>query len=265
MSYKKIDYDVTDNIATIAFNDPETFNSCGMDTAIEILHALENSIDDARCTVLTGRGKSFCSGANLSPGSGRIDTAGYDFKPDAGRSLEVVYNPVVQAIREHPHPVITAVNGAAAGAGCSLGLMGDMVYAAKSAYFLQAFRNIGLVPDAGSSWLLARTVGRVRAMEMTLMGDRLPAEKALEWGLVNYVVEDDELMSTVMEAAKKIATGPTIALALTRKIVWDATEDSLDETLQDERSAQRQAGRTADFAEGVSAFLQKRKAEFQGR
>ena len=161
--------------------------------------------------------------------------------------------------------MITAVNGPAAGVGCSLALVGDIIVCAKSAYFLQAFRRIGLVPDGGSTWLLARTIGRPRAMEMALFGEKVPAEKALEWGMVNRVVEDDALMSTAMELAETLATGPTVALSLARDLMWKACESDFDEAIYDERIAQRTAGRTDDFKEGVSAFLQKRKADFKGK
>lgn len=264
MSYELISYELKGNIAVIAFNDPKTMNACGVDTAQELLHAMEKAGDEARCTIITGKGRGFCSGANLGKVSGpALSHPGS--KPDAGRPLDTHYNPLIMAIREHPHPVITAVNGAAAGVGCSIGLMGDLVLAAKSAYFLQAFRRIGLVPDGGSTWLLARNVGRVRAMEMALFGEKLPADKAMEWGMVNRVVEDDQLMATALEWAETLASGPTIALAKTRKLIWDATEADFDEALHAERLAQRTAGRTQDFAEGVRAFLEKRPAEFQGK
>ena len=263
MSYELISYELKGNIAIIAFNDPKTMNACGVDTAQELLHALEKAAGEARCTVITGNGRGFCSGANLGKVSGpSLSHPGS--KPDAGRPLDTHYNPLIIAIREHPHPVITAVNGAAAGVGCSIGLMGDLVLAARSAYFLQAFRRIGLVPDGGSTWLLARTVGRVRAMEMALFGEKLPADKALEWGMVNKVVDDSELMTTAMEWAETLANGPTVALAGTRKLIWDACESDFGEALHAERLAQRTAGRTKDFAEGVKAFLEKRPAEFKG-
>ncbi|MEZ5998322.1 MAG: enoyl-CoA hydratase/isomerase [Hyphomonas sp.] len=263
MSYELISYEVKDKIAVISFDDPKTMNACGVDTAQEMLHALDKAGEEARCTVITGKGRGFCSGANLGKTGGpQLSHPGS--RPDAGRPLDTHYNPMIIAIREHPHPVITAVNGAAAGVGCSIGLMGDLIVAARSAYFLQAFRRIGLVPDGGSTWLLARTVGRVRAMEMALFGEKLPAEKALEWGMVNAVVEDDQLMATAMDWAEKLASGPTIALAGTRGLIWDACESDMGEALHAERIAQRTAGRTKDFMEGVSAFLQKRAANFTG-
>ncbi|WP_370169555.1 MULTISPECIES: enoyl-CoA hydratase/isomerase [Hyphomonas] len=265
MAYTKISYELKGDIAIISFNDPSTLNACGVDTAQEMLHAFEVAANEARCTILTGAGRGFCSGANLGPGQLGVQLSHEGSKPDAGRALTTHYNPLMQAIREHPHPVISAVNGPAAGVGCSLALAGDIVLCAESAYFLQAFRRIGLVPDGGSTWLLARTIGRVRAMEMALFGDKVPAEKALEWGMVNRIVADDALMSTAMEMAEKLATGPTIALSLARDLIWKACESDFDEAIYDERIAQRTAGRTDDFKEGVSAFLQKRPAEFKGK
>ncbi len=262
--YKKISYERTGDIAIIAFDDDKTLNACGVDTAIELLHAFEVAAKEARCTILTGKGRGFCSGANLGGMGAGPQIAHPGSTPDAGKALDAFYNPLVTAIREHPHPVITAVNGAAAGVGCSIGLMGDLVIAAKGAYFLQAFRRIGLVPDGGSTWLLARTIGRVRAMEMALFGEKLPADTALEWGLVNRVVEDDQLMPLALEWAEKLASGPTVALSLARKLIWDATESEMGTAMHGERIAQRTAGRTKDFAEGVSAFLQKRPASFSG-
>lgn len=200
-----------------------------------------------------------------APGGLSVQLSHEGSKPDAGRALTTHYNPLMQAIKEHPHPVITAVNGPAAGVGCSLALVGDIVVCAQSAYFLQAFRRIGLVPDGGSTWLLARTIGRVRAMEMALFGDKVPAEQALEWGMVNRIVEDDQLMPTALEMAEKLATGPTIALSLARELIWKACESDFDEAIYDERIAQRTAGRTDDFKEGVTAFLKKRPAEFKGK
>lgn len=265
MAYEKISYERKGDIAIIRFDDAPTLNACGIDTAQELLHAFETAADEARCTILTGEGRGFCSGANLGPNQAGIQLSHEESKPDAGRALDTHYNPLVSAIREHPHPVITAVNGPAAGIGCSLALIGDLVVAARSAYFLQAFRRIGLVPDGGSTWLLARAVGRVRAMEMALLGEKLPAETALEWGLVNRVVEDDQLMPTAMELAERIATGPTVALSLARGLIWDACETDFGEVLHAERVAQRTAGRTEDFREGVTAFLQKRPAAFKGK
>jgi 2-(1,2-epoxy-1,2-dihydrophenyl)acetyl-CoA isomerase len=177
--------------------------------------------------------------------------------------LETVYNPLVTYIREMPVPLVTAINGAAAGVGCSLALLGDLIVAAESAYFLQAFRRIGLVPDGGSTYLLPRMIGKARAMEMILLGDRVPAAQALSWGLVNRVVPDDELMPTAMTLAQALATGPA-SLGLSRQTLWASMDSDWAAQLHRERSAQRTAGKTADFAEGVAAFLAKRPAQFKG-
>ncbi|MEO1567876.1 MAG: enoyl-CoA hydratase/isomerase [Pseudomonadota bacterium] len=266
MSFTKITYDVEDDIATISLNDPATMNAAGIDTVEELAQALDQAADDARCTILTGTGRGFCSGANLGAVSVRKEAGSTaPSKMDAGLALDTHYNPLILAMKEHPHPIITAVNGAAAGVGCSIALMGDIIIAAESAYFLQAFRRIGLVPDGGSTYLLPRVLGRARAMEMALMGDKLPAPKALEWGLVNQVVADDQLMATAHNAADKLAKGPTQALALMRGLIWDAEDTDFESQLRKERVAQRVAGRTTDFREGVSAFLEKRPAAFTGR
>ncbi|MEM8616420.1 MAG: enoyl-CoA hydratase/isomerase [Pseudomonadota bacterium] len=259
MGFEKITYAVTDDIAVITFSDPKTLNAAGIDTAEEMLLALEMAGDEARCTIITGEGRGFCSGANLSANPGAVAKG----KPDAGKALDTHYNPLVKAMRTHSHPIITAVNGAAAGVGCSIALMGDFIIAAESAYFLQAFRRIGLVPDGGSTFLLPRMVGRARAMEMTLLGDKVPAKTAQDWGLVNRVVSDNALMIEAKEYARKLADGPTQALSLIRDLVWQAEDNDFDAQLQAERFAQRTAGRQADFKEGVKAFLEKRPANFR--
>ena len=259
MSFNKITYEVSDDIATIAFNDPNTMNAAGTDTIEELSLALEQAGDDARCTILTGNGRGFCSGANLSSDPADQPVG----KPDAGKGLDTHYNPFIKAMRTHPHPIITAVNGAAAGVGCSIALMGDFIIAAESGYFLQAFRRIGLVPDGGSTFLLPRLVGRAKAMEMTLFGDKVFADQALEWGMINKVVPDDQLMDEARAYAKRLADGPTQALALIRDLVWQAEDNDFDSQLQAERFAQRTAGRQPDFKEGVKAFLEKRPADFR--
>lgn len=260
MDFEKILYAVEGDIAIITFNEPDRMNPAGIKTVEELLHAFELAEDDARCTILTGSGRGFCSGADLNPG---MTGGGSNRKPDAGLALDSHYNPFIKAMKNHSHPVITAVNGAAAGVGCSIGLMGDFIIAGKSAYFLQAFRRIGLVPDGGSTFLLPRMAGRARAMEMALFGEKIPAETALEWGLVNRVVEDDALMDEARAYAQKLADGPTQALSMMRKLIWDAEDSDFDSQLQAERYAQREAGRSKDFKEGVTAFLEKRPANFK--
>ncbi len=260
MSFTKITYEVSDDIATIAFNDPKTLNAAGMDTVEELSLAIEMAADDARCTIITGNGRGFCSGANLSSDPGDVPKG----KPDAGKALDSHYNPFIKAMRTHPHPIITAVNGAAAGVGCSIALMGDFIIASEKGYFLQAFRRIGLVPDGGSTFLLPRMIGRAKAMEMTLFGDKIHADQALDWGLINRVVPEDRLMIEARSYAQRLADGPTQALALIRDLVWQAEDNDFDSQLQAERFAQRTAGRQSDFKEGVKAFLEKRPANFRG-
>ena len=265
MAYSKIKTSVADGIGVITLADPSTLNAAGLDLMDELQQAFAAMKADAavRCVVLTGEGRGFCSGANLSgrgPAAETPDPEG----PDAGASLEAVYNPFVTSLREYPVPIVTAVNGVAAGVGCSLALMGDIIVAAESAYFLQAFRRFGLVPDGGSTYLLPRLIGKARAMEMALLGDKVPAKTALDWGLVNRCVADDQLMATAMELAKALATGPK-ALGAIRKLVWESLDEEWAAQLHAERVAQKTAGRTEDSREGILAFLQKRPAEFKGR
>ncbi len=268
MDYKRLKISKDDGLAIITLSDPSTLNAASIEMGQELHHALSSlSHPDsgARALILTGEGRGFCSGANLSagpgPGGGAVDADG---RPDAGRSLEQFYNPLVTLMRDLPIPLVTAVNGAAAGVGCSFALLGDIIVAAESAYFLQAFRRIGLVPDGGSTYLLPRLVGKARAMEMALLGERISAAKALEWGLINRVAPDGELMSTAVGVAKELAKGP-MSLGLIRRAIWDSLDADWISQLHEERMAQRIAGKSADFAEGVKAFLEKRPAAFQGR
>lgn len=265
MAYSKIKTSVADGIGVITLADPSTLNAAGLDLMDELQQAFAAMKADpaVRCVVLTGEGRGFCSGANLSGRGPAADTPDPE-GPDAGASLEAVYNPFVTSLREYPVPIVTAVNGVAAGVGCSLALMGDIIVAAESAYFLQAFRRIGLVPDGGSTYLLPRLIGKARAMEMALLGDKVPAKTALDWGLVNRCVADDQLMATAMELAKALATGPK-ALGAIRKLVWESLDEEWAAQLHAERVAQKTAGRTEDSREGILAFLQKRPAEFKGR
>ncbi len=265
MTYAKIKVSHQGAVTIIHLSDPATMNAAGADLAAELLDALKQATDGpspARALVLTGEGRGFCSGANLqsSPGGGKMDADG---KPDASASLITVYNPLVTYVREMSVPLVTAVNGAAAGVGCSLALLGDLIVAGESAYFLQAFRRIGLVPDGGSTYLLPRMIGKARAMEMALLGEKVSAAKALEWGLINRVVADADLMSTALELAQTLATGPA-SLGLTRQIILSALDSDWAQQIHREAMAQKAAGKTDDFAEGVAAFLEKRPARFTG-
>jgi len=266
MTYEKIRLEAADGVAVIPLADPATLNAAGVDMASELARAfgaIAAGEVEARAVILTGEGRGFCSGANLAGGAtGREPDS--DGKPDVGAALESTYNPLVDLLRGFPLPIVTAVNGAAAGIGCSLALLGDIIVAAESAYFLQAFRRIGLVPDGGSTYLLPRLVGKARAMEMMLLGDKVSAATALSWGLINRCVPDAELMTTASAIAQDLANGPA-ALSIIRKLVWDSLDADWGGQLHAERHGQKAAGKTDDFIEGVSAFLQKRPAAFRGR
>ena len=266
MAYSKIKTAVADGIGVITLADPSTLNAAGLDLMDELQQAFDAMKADAsvRCVVLTGEGRGFCSGANLSGRGGAAPANPDPEGPDAGAALESVYNPFVKSLRDYPLPIVTAVNGVAAGVGCSLALMGDIIVCAESAYFLQAFRRIGLVPDGGSTYLLPRLIGKARAMEMALMGEKVPAKTAVEWGLANRAVPDDQLMTTAMEFAQNLAAGPK-ALGAIRKLMWESLDAEWAEQLHAERVAQKHAGRTEDNREGILAFLQKRPALFKGR
>jgi 2-(1,2-epoxy-1,2-dihydrophenyl)acetyl-CoA isomerase len=270
VGYNKIKTSVADGIATVTLDDPATLNAAGMDLMAELADAFAGFEDPdigVRCLVITGEGRGFCSGANLAGGSSGSAVARPTADPegpDAGLGLETVFNPFITRMRNYPVPIVAAVNGAAAGIGCSIALTADLVVAAESAYFLQAFRRIGLVPDGGATYLVARLVGKARAMELTLLGERLPAKTALEWGLINRCVPDADLMPTALELAKALATGPR-SLGQIRRLVWDGLDTEWADQLHAERMAQKIAGRTADSREGVRAFLEKRPAQFKGQ
>lgn len=260
----KVRFELVDGVALITLTDPSTLNAASMEMAGQLSAALDQAAETARAVLLTGEGRGFCSGANLSGGGTAGRPIDEDGKPDVGASLEKVYNPLVTQFRDLPLPLVTAVNGAAAGIGCSFALLGDIIVAGESAYFLQAFRRIGLAPDGGSTYLLPRLVGKARAMEMALLGDKVPARTALEWGLINRCVADAELMPTAMALATELAKGPA-ALGHIRKLMWDSLDADWNSQLDAERRTQKAAGKTDDFLEGVAAFLQKRLANFKGR
>lgn len=263
MSYKTLLVDKRDGVATITLNRPERLNALSPELMQELLSALEDIDADAtiRCLMLTGAGRGFCSGADLASGDLTKDGG----LPDLGAALHERYHPVIRKLDGFRMPVVCAINGPAAGAGMSLALTGDIVIAARSASFLQAFANIGLVPDAGSTYFLPRLVGSARALGLTMLGEPLPAEKAAEWGLIWKCVDDNVLMEEAGKIAAKFANGPTIGLGQIRKIMRQSANATLNEQLEIEREAQRIAGRTRDFIEGVMAFLQKRPAKFTGQ
>lgn len=256
-----------DGVATLTLNHPEVLNAMSPPMLVGLnaaLDAVEDPANGVRCVLLTGEGRAFCTGANLQ-GRGGAQGASVPRTRRAGAMLETQYHPVLRRLRDLPCPLVAAVNGPAAGAGMSFALMADLILAAESAYFLQAFRRIGLVPDCGATWLLPRLVGRARALELSLLGEKLPARTALEWGLINRVVDDAGLMDAARAIARNLADGPTVALGLVRRLYWESPANGFEDQLDLEYRLQRQAGATDDFSEGVTAFLEKRPARFTGR
>ncbi|HUN25100.1 MAG TPA: 2-(1,2-epoxy-1,2-dihydrophenyl)acetyl-CoA isomerase PaaG [Steroidobacteraceae bacterium] len=262
MSYQTIRFEVHETIARLTLDRPERLNSFTAQMHAEVRAALaEVTARGARVLILTGAGRAFCSGQDLAErapieGAPRIDL---------GTTVEQLYNPLVLALRELPLPVIAAVNGVAAGAGANIALACDLVIAARSAVFVQAFCRIGLVPDCGGTWILPRLLGPARALGLALLGERLSAEQAAEWGLIWRCVDDGELASTVDALARGLAAGPARALALTKRLLYESSSRPLAEQLAAERDAQRELGTTSDFIEGVTAFVEKRAPRFSGR
>lgn len=259
MAYETILLDIADGVATITLNRPERLNACSLPMAGEISDALDH-LGDARVLVLKGAGRAFCSGADLQARGDRTTGAG----EGSYLALQGHYNPAIMKLARLNLPIISAVNGAAAGVGCSIALTADFVVAGKSGYFLQAFVNIGLVPDGGASWTLPRLIGRARAFEMMMLGERVPAAKALDWGLVHKVVADEALDGDALALAQRLAAGPTVALGLMRRGAARALDLSYAEAMALEAENQRHARRSADAVEGGRAFLEKRKAAFTG-
>ena len=260
MTYETILTARDGDVLTITLNKPERLNAASLDMADEINAALDQ-LDGVRAVLITGAGRAFCSGADLQA-RGDASIAGGS-APYA--ALTQHYNPLMMKLARLPVPVVTAVNGPAAGIGCSLALAGDFAIASKSAYFLQAFVNIGLVPDGGASWMLPRLIGKARATEMMLLGEKIGAEKAESWGLIHKCVEDTVLMDDALTLAKRLASGPTVALGIMRQNIAAALEADYASALVREAEGQRTAGASADAIEGGASFLQKRKAAFQGR
>jgi 2-(1,2-epoxy-1,2-dihydrophenyl)acetyl-CoA isomerase len=255
---------VDDGAATIELNRPQALNAWNAQLGADLVAALgEAREDDAvRAVVLTGAGRAFSSGADLKDISGGDVTA--DGRPDVYKTLTDRYHPVMRAVREMPKPVIAAVNGPAVGIGCSLALCSDLIVAAESAYFLLAFVNIGLVPDGGSSLFLPTRIGMARATEMSMLGERLGAAQALEWGLINRVVPDESLHDEVAALAARLAAGPTRSYAGTKRQLNNWLYSRMEEQLELEARIQQEMAGSEDFVEGAMAFVEKRPARFSG-
>ena len=256
---------VADGAATIELNRPQALNAWNAQLGADLLSALRTAAadDGVRAVLIIGAGRAFSSGADLKDMSGGASTA--EGRPDVYTTLTERYHPIMQAIRELPKPVIAAVNGPAVGIGCSLALCCDLIVAAESAYFLLAFVNIGLVPDGGSSLFVPSRVGMARASEMSMLGERVGAAQALEWGLINRVFADEELRAQAAALAARLAAGPTRSYAGTKRQLNSWLYARMPEQLELEARIQQEMAGSADMIEGVSAFVEKRPARFSGR
>ncbi len=262
MEQQTILWTVHDGIARVTLNRPDRLNSFTVEMHLELNSALDAISADrsVRVLVLTGAGRGFCAGQDLSD---RSVSPGATPR-DLGESIEKYYGPLVRRLRTLPIPVVCAVNGVAAGAGANLALACDLVIAAKSASFIEAFCRIGLIPDTGGTYFLPLLVGTARAMGLSLLGEKLSAQQAAQWGLIWKCVEDEALKSEVDELAGQLARAPTLGLARIKEAIYSSSDHSLSEQLDLERDFIRELGNSRDYQEGVSAFLQKRGAHFKG-
>lgn len=261
MDFATILLEIAGGVAKLTLNRPDRLNSFTVQMHDEVSRAIEAvSKSDARVLVLTGAGRGFCAGQDLQD---RAVAPGSE-APDLGESIEKRYNPLVRRLASLPMPVICAVNGVAAGAGANIALACDIVIAARGAKFIQSFANIGLVPDSGGTWTLPRLVGQARALGLSLTGEPLTAERAEAWGMIWKCVDDDKLSAEVDALAQKFATAPTAGLAATKELIRESGARSFDVQLDLERDTQRRLGRTADYKEGVGAFVEKRTPKFTG-
>ncbi|KJY82776.1 enoyl-CoA hydratase [Vibrio galatheae] len=250
-------------VAIITLNRPKQLNSFNPEMHKALKKALKDAEQDdsVRAILLTGTGRGFCAGQDLND---RNVNSGEEM-PDLGESIEKFYNPLIKQISAMPKPVIAAVNGVAAGAGANIALACDIVFAAESASFIQAFCKIGLIPDSGGTWTLPRVIGMARAKALTLLGDKVSASQAEEWGMIWQCVADDELIEKALSVANHLATQPTKGLGFIKHALNHSSQNRLDEQLELEKDLQRLAGRTQDYREGISAFFDKRAPEFKGK
>lgn len=262
MTFATIVFSIDNGVALLSLNRPEQLNSFNGQMHAEVREALKRVRQDAsvRVLLLTGEGRGFCAGQDLAD---RSVAPGAE-APDLGQSLEQFYNPLIRSLRELPMPVICAVNGVAAGAGANIPLACDLVLAARSASFIQAFCKIGLLPDSGGTWSLPRLVGVARAKALAMLGNRLSAEQAEQWGLIYRCVDDAALRDEALTLARHLASQPTYGLALIKRSLNASFDNTLDQQLDLERDLQRLAGRSNDYREGVAAFMEKRPAVFKG-
>jgi 2-(1,2-epoxy-1,2-dihydrophenyl)acetyl-CoA isomerase len=267
MTYANILVEVKDGVATLTLNRASSLNSLNMSIMDDIRAALRTLAKDdgVKTLIVTGAGRGFCAGADLTS-TGGGESGGRSVGEGISHSMEIGYNPLVRDLAGFPKPVVVAVNGVAAGGGVGLALCGDIVIASKSAYFVQVFApRLGLVPDMGCTWFFPQLLGRARSRALAMLGDRLPAEKAAEWGLIWQCVEDAQLMTEAQAIAQRLAKGPQIAYRELKRVLDEAPFNTLDQQLENERRTQRVLGDTEDFREGVVSFLTKREPSFKSK
>jgi len=262
LSYETLIWERSGAVGSLTLNRPQTLNAWTRQFGEELLSVIQNEAaeDSIRAVLVTGAGRGFSSGADLRAGFDPAD----DGMPDIYKELHEIYHPVIAGVRRLPKPVVAAVNGPAVGIGCSLALACDLIMAAESAYFGLAFVNIGLMPDGGSTAFVPPAVGRARAFQMALLGERIPAPQALDWGLVNWIHPDDRLMDEAWALARRLAAGPTRSYASSKQALNNFIYSDLDGQLELEAELQHALGRTKDFREGVAAFVEKRDPAYGG-
>ena len=262
MSYQTILFEQQAGVARLTLNRPDKLNSFNVEMHLEVRDALESTRNGqtARVLILTGSGRGFCAGQDL--GDRAVSPGG---EVDLGESIEKYYAPLVRSLRSLPMPVLCAVNGVAAGAGAQVALACDIVIAAKSASFIEPFCKLGLIPDTGGTYFLPRLVGTARAMAISMLGEKIPAEQAANWGLIWRAVDDAELSKTVDATAAQLAAGPTRGLARIKEAIYASANNRFEQQLDLERDLMQELGRSHDYREGVAAFLEKRAPKFEGR
>jgi 2-(1,2-epoxy-1,2-dihydrophenyl)acetyl-CoA isomerase len=263
MSYEHIEFEISKGVAILRLNRPDSLNSFTAAMHAEVREVLEQSAadPDVRAVLLTGNGRGFCAGQDLND---RAVAPGAEM-PDLGDSVGNFYNPLIRLLTGMEKPVICAVNGVAAGAGANIAFACDIVIAARSASFIESFSKLGLIPDSGGTWILPRLVGMARAKGLAMLGPKIKAEQAEAWGMIWQCVEDEELMPTALGLAEAMATQPTRGFAFTKQAFAASAANTLDEQLELEKELMRTAGKTEDYKEGVTAFLEKRSPEYKGR
>ncbi|MBL4672773.1 MAG: 2-(1,2-epoxy-1,2-dihydrophenyl)acetyl-CoA isomerase [Arenicella sp.] len=261
-AFAHIEFSINQGLAVLTLNRPDRLNSFNSEMHLEMKAVFKNIKRDKsiRCLLITGNGRGFCAGQDLSDRAVSVS----DEAPDLSASIEQNYNPLIRNITGLPLPVICAVNGVAAGAGANIALACDLVLAAKSASFIQSFNKLGLVPDSGGTWILPKLIGQARAMRLCLLGEKVNAEEALEMGMIAQVFEDDQLLKEAISLGEQLANGPTKGLGFIKRAIQASANNTLDQQLDLERDLQGIAGRTADYQEGVAAFMQKRQPNYTG-